>query len=79
MASIGALLDHLARERAVNELGDDGIGGLEVRDIELLSLYVSLLLHFQSLVQLFRDRVMHINADALLSAPQDWHNDRRIS
>lgn len=51
LASIGALLDHLARERAVSELEDDGIGGLEVQDIEVLSL----------------DRVMQINADALFS------------
>jgi DNA mismatch repair protein MSH5 len=45
MASIGALLDHLVRERAVSDLEDDGIGGLEVRDIEVLSLYVYPLLH----------------------------------
>ena len=50
MASIGALLDHLAHERAVNELDDDGIGGLEVRDIEILSLYVYLLLLIGSLI-----------------------------
>lgn len=43
MASIGALLDHLVHERAVDGLDDDGIGGLEVRDIEMLSLYVYLL------------------------------------
>ena len=41
MASIGALLDHLVRERAVNELEDDGIWGLEVRAIEMLSLWVA--------------------------------------
>jgi hypothetical protein len=38
IASIGALLDHLVRERAVNDLEDEGIAGLEVRDIEALSL-----------------------------------------
>ncbi|KAJ7459929.1 DNA mismatch repair protein MutS [Mycena latifolia] len=51
IASIGVLLDHLVRERAVNDLEDDGIAGLEVRDIEALSL----------------DQVMQINADALSS------------
>ncbi|KAJ7505221.1 muts domain V-domain-containing protein [Mycena galericulata] len=51
IASIGALLDHLVRERAVNDLDDEGIAGLEVRDIEALSL----------------DQVMQINADALSS------------
>ncbi|KAF9013228.1 muts domain V-domain-containing protein [Cyathus striatus] len=51
IASIGALLDHLVRERALSEFDDDGIAGLDVRDIEVLSL----------------DQVMHINADALQS------------
>ncbi|RDB18026.1 MutS 5 [Hypsizygus marmoreus] len=51
MASIGALLDYLVREHAVNDLDDDGIGGLDVGDIEILSL----------------DKVMQINADALFS------------
>ncbi|KAJ7016657.1 DNA mismatch repair protein MutS [Mycena alexandri] len=51
IASIGALLDHLVRERAVNDLEDEGIAGLEVRDIEALSL----------------NEVMQINADALYS------------
>lgn len=51
IASIGVLLDHLVRERAVNDLEDEGISGLEVRDIEALSL----------------DQVMQINADALSS------------
>ncbi|TFY80927.1 hypothetical protein EWM64_g3085 [Hericium alpestre] len=49
VGSIGALLDHLTRERAVGELEDEGIGGLEVRGIEALAL----------------DEVMQINADAL--------------
>jgi DNA mismatch repair protein MSH5 len=53
MASIGALLDHLAHERAVTEFEDDGIGDLEVRDIEVLSLYVHPFLNCQSLAQLF--------------------------
>ncbi|KAJ7134704.1 DNA mismatch repair protein MutS [Mycena epipterygia] len=51
IASIGALLDHLVRERAVNDLDDEGVAGLEVRDIEAISL----------------DQVMQINADALFS------------
>ncbi|KAJ6508696.1 muts domain V-domain-containing protein [Mycena sanguinolenta] len=51
VASIGALLDHLVRERAVNDLEDEGIAGLEIRSIEALSL----------------DQVMQINADALFS------------
>ncbi|KAE9400467.1 hypothetical protein BT96DRAFT_965335 [Gymnopus androsaceus JB14] len=51
LASIGALLDHLVRERAVNDMEDEGIRGLEVRDIECLAL----------------DEVMQINADALFS------------
>ncbi|KAJ7644219.1 DNA mismatch repair protein MutS [Roridomyces roridus] len=51
IASVGALLDHLVRERAVNDLEDEGIAGLEVRDIEAFSL----------------DQVMQINADALFS------------
>ncbi|KAJ7761594.1 DNA mismatch repair protein MutS [Mycena maculata] len=51
IASIGVLLDHLVRERAVNDLEDEGIAGLEVRDIEALSL----------------EQFMQINADALFS------------
>ncbi|KAJ3802460.1 muts domain V-domain-containing protein [Lentinula aff. detonsa] len=51
MASIGALLDHLVRERAINDFEDEGIRGLEVRDIECLAL----------------NEVMQINADALFS------------
>ncbi|KAG6840989.1 hypothetical protein C0991_002879 [Blastosporella zonata] len=38
MASIGALLDHVVRERVVGDLDDEGIGGLDIRDIEILSL-----------------------------------------
>ncbi|RXW24408.1 hypothetical protein EST38_g1433 [Candolleomyces aberdarensis] len=36
MASIGALLDHLVRERAASDYDDDGIPGLDVRDIHIL-------------------------------------------
>ncbi|EEB88014.1 hypothetical protein MPER_14402, partial [Moniliophthora perniciosa FA553] len=51
MASVGALLDHLVRERAMDDLEDEGIRGLEVRAIEALSL----------------SEIMQINADALSS------------
>ncbi|KAH9846354.1 muts domain V-domain-containing protein [Lenzites betulinus] len=51
LGSIGALLDYLARARAVSELEDDGVGGLEIRAIESLPLL----------------DVMQINADALFS------------
>ena len=40
LASIGALLDYIVRERALSDLDDKGIGGLDIRDIELLSLSV---------------------------------------
>ncbi|KAI0714049.1 DNA mismatch repair protein MutS [Cerioporus squamosus] len=49
--SISALLDYLARARAISELEDEGVGGLEIRDIKPLAL-----LH-----------TMQINADALSS------------
>ncbi|KAF8517335.1 muts domain V-domain-containing protein [Gautieria morchelliformis] len=51
ISATGALLDYLARARAVGELEDEGIGGLEIRSIEFLAL----------------DQTMHINADALSS------------
>ncbi|VDC00678.1 unnamed protein product [Peniophora sp. CBMAI 1063] len=51
LGSIGALLDYMSRQRAVGDLEDEGIGGLEVRGIETLTL----------------DRFMHINLDALHS------------
>ena len=51
LGSIGALLDHIARLRAVGDLEDQGIGGLEVRGIDCLSLH----------------DVMQINSDALYS------------
>ncbi|KAI0802089.1 muts domain V-domain-containing protein [Irpex lacteus] len=51
LGSLGALLDHLVRIRAVGELEDEGIGGLDIRDIESLAL----------------KEVMQINADALYS------------
>ncbi|KAG5735367.1 Prohibitin-2 [Termitomyces sp. T112] len=51
MASIGALLDHVVRERAVGDLDDEGIRGLDIRDIKILTL----------------DQVLQINSDALFS------------
>lgn len=38
LGAVGALIDHLIRERAVGDLSGEG---LEVRGIELLTLYVS--------------------------------------
>jgi hypothetical protein len=40
MASVGALLDHIVRERAVGNLEDEGIGDLNIRGIEALTLYI---------------------------------------
>ncbi|KZT11913.1 uncharacterized protein LAESUDRAFT_670086 [Laetiporus sulphureus 93-53] len=51
LGSTGALLDHLARIRAVGDLEDEGIGGIEVRAIQALAL----------------SQAMQINADALFS------------
>ncbi|KAI0643124.1 DNA mismatch repair protein MutS [Trametes meyenii] len=51
LGSVGALLDYLARARAVSELDDEGVSGVEVRNIEPLPLL----------------NVMQINADALFS------------
>lgn len=38
MASVGALLDHLVRERAASDYDDDGVPGLNVKDIHILAL-----------------------------------------
>jgi len=38
MASIGALLDHIVRDRALADFDDDGIGGLDITNIEIISL-----------------------------------------
>ncbi|KAF9019023.1 hypothetical protein BDZ89DRAFT_1103526 [Hymenopellis radicata] len=51
LSSIGALLDLLVRERAVNDLEDEGTRALDIRGIEILAL----------------NEVMQINADALFS------------
>lgn len=51
LGSLGALLDHMTRVRAVGELADEGIGGLNIRDIESVAL----------------KEVMQINLDALFS------------
>jgi len=40
MASIGALLDFIVRDKALSGFDDDGIGGLDIRDIEVLALCV---------------------------------------
>ena len=37
---MGALLDHLARECVTGDLENEGVGGLNILDIEVLSLYV---------------------------------------
>lgn len=38
MSAAGALIDHLVRERAMTDLDDEGIRGLEIREIEILTL-----------------------------------------
>lgn len=48
---MGALLDHIVRMRAVGDLEDQGVSGLEIRGIEYLKL----------------QDVMQINSDALYS------------
>jgi DNA mismatch repair protein MSH5 len=40
IASVGALLDYLVRQRALSDLEDEGIGGLDIRNIETLALFV---------------------------------------
>ena len=40
MASVGALIDHMVKERALSDFDDDGISGLDIRNIESLALYV---------------------------------------
>ena len=49
LGAVGALLDHLIRERAVGDLSDEGV---EVRGIELLTLCVRSI----PLVTLFPDQ-----------------------
>lgn len=38
MASAGALIDYLVREQAMSDFDDEGIQGLKVRNIEILTL-----------------------------------------
>lgn len=38
MSSIGALLDQLARERAIGDLEDEGVEGLQVLGMQALAL-----------------------------------------
>jgi DNA mismatch repair protein MSH5 len=40
MASVGALIDHLVRENAMSDLEVEGVAGLEICGIEMLSLFV---------------------------------------
>ncbi|PPR05412.1 hypothetical protein CVT24_008026 [Panaeolus cyanescens] len=51
MSSVGALLDFIVRERALADFDDEGLVGLEIKDIQILAL----------------DQFMQINADALAS------------
>ncbi|TDL23286.1 hypothetical protein BD410DRAFT_176959 [Rickenella mellea] len=51
LSSVGALLDHLTKVRAVGDLDEEGIGGLEIRAIETFSL----------------EEFMQINAETLTS------------
>jgi DNA mismatch repair protein MSH5 len=53
LGAVGALLDHLVRERAVGDLSDEG---LEVRGIELLTLCV----HSIPLVPHFPDHHVYL-------------------
>lgn len=48
MSSAGALIDHLVREQALSNLNDEGIQGLVIREIEVLTLLV----HFASSLRL---------------------------
>ena len=69
MACVGALIDHLIRERAASDFDDEGIASVDIRDIEILALCVlvyALCLPFHLNFICFRNEVMHINADALL-------------
>lgn len=69
MACVGALIDHLIRERAASDFDDEGITSVDIRDIEILALCVlvyALCLPFRLNLTCFRNEVMHINADALL-------------
>jgi len=69
MACVGALLDHLIRERAASDFDDEGIASVDIRDIEILALcaLVYALCHpFRLNFICFRNEVMQINADALL-------------
>lgn len=42
MASAGALIDYLVREQAMSDFDGEGPQGLEVRNIEILTLLVSI-------------------------------------
>lgn len=69
MACVGALIDHLIRERAASDFDDEGITSVDIRDIEILALCVlvyALCLTFRLNFVCYRNEVMQINADALL-------------
>ena len=57
LGSVGSLLEYLARARAVSELDDEGISGLEVRSIEPLPLVHSMQINTDALfsLQIFED------------------------
>ncbi|TBU56560.1 hypothetical protein BD310DRAFT_960111 [Dichomitus squalens] len=57
LGSIGALLDYLARARAVSDLEDEGINGLEIRSIEPLLLTDTMQINMDALfsLQIFED------------------------
>lgn len=64
---MGALLEHLVRVNAANDLDNEGVGGLNVRDIEIVALSVPTPLGdiLNNKLRFPRDEVMQINADAL--------------
>lgn len=69
LAAVGALLEHLVRVNAANDLDHEGVEALDVRDIEIVALW-GFKIHQQCMIQLTRlrsisDQVMQINADAL--------------
>ncbi|KAM5533149.1 hypothetical protein V8D89_013197 [Ganoderma adspersum] len=57
LGSIGSLLEYLVRARAVSELEDEGISGLEVRSIEPLPLTHTMQINMDALfsLQIFED------------------------
>jgi len=62
---LGALIDQLLKDRVMNDLSDEGIGGLEIKNIEILSLFVHLSPSNHVLIFTNSGNSLHINADAL--------------